>query len=301
MISRLDPSSDRLLLDIARSSERVERARREISSGKRLTVPSDGPDQVSSLLQSRSTLSSISQMLLNLSRVKTEVDSAESAVSGSVRALERARVAGLRGASTLTSPETRGVLADEIGQILEQVVAFAGTSVEGRYVFSGDTDQTAPFTLDWNNSPSVSSYLGSAATRATLHPSGITFSIARSAGEIFDSASPGQNVFQALEELRNGLLNNDAPMIESGLLNLKTAADYLNSVHAFYGIVQRQVNETVDDAYRAEVRLKTQIAAIEDADIMAAALDLSEANFSREAALAAHGQSPRKTLFDYIG
>src|SRR5204862_6074202 len=114
------------------------------------------------------------------------------------------------------------------------VVRVAKTSVEGRYVCSGDSEQHAAYTIDLSQSNPVSNYLGSAATRQALHPSGPPFSIAHTADDIFNAQDPNANVFNAINTLRLGLLNNDTDAINAALANFGGASSHLNDQLAFY-------------------------------------------------------------------
>jgi Flagellin and related hook-associated proteins len=167
-MSQLDPSSESFLFDLSRTTQRLDRAQREITSGKRVSSVSDAPDQISALLQARSSLATNSQISLDLSRVKTEVDSAESAMAAAVTVVDRARVSGLQGATGTATDESRKTIADGLGDVLDQLIAITRTNVEGRFIFSGDSDQAEPYTLDLTQANPVSAYLGSASSRKVL-------------------------------------------------------------------------------------------------------------------------------------
>lgn len=301
MMSQLDPSSESFLFDLSRTTQRLDRAQREITSGKRVSSVSDAPDQISALLQARSSLATNSQISLDLSRVKTEVDSAESAMAAAVTVVDRARVSGLQGATGTATDESRKTIADGLGDVLDQLIAITRTNVEGRFIFSGDSDQAEPYTLDLTQANPVSAYLGSASSRKVLDPSGNTFRVARTAQQIFNSPVASESIFGSISALRAALLANDQTGIATALGNLRSAGDYLNAQHAFYGSVQSQVASATELASKQEVRLKTQIGSIEDADIATSAVDLSEASFQHNAALAARAKTPRTSLFDFLG
>ena len=79
----VDPRSDRFLADLDRIDDRMSRIQREISSGYRVSRPSDEPGQVIDILQLRSDVSRATTINTNLDRVTAEVDTAEAAVTGS--------------------------------------------------------------------------------------------------------------------------------------------------------------------------------------------------------------------------
>ncbi len=315
MIRALDSSAQRFLADLERIQQRVDRAQRQISSGLRIATASDGPDQVGDLLAAKARLDQAVQVRLNLGRVRAEVDTGEQALQSAVKVLERALTLGVQGANATQTPASRQTLGAEVQALLEQMVALAATRVEGRYIFSGDADQTAPYTLDLAAPNGVSAYAGAQATREILHPAGTRFRIARSAQEIFDDPSAG--VFAALNALRVALENGPSvppgdpdyqnqfdaqtAAIEQALTQLRQAHEHLNVELGFYGTLQNKVEEAVNFAHKLEVREQNLLSAIRDADVTEAALALSQATTHQQAALAARAQMRRGSLFDYLG
>lgn len=300
MISGLNSSTDRFLNDLAATSRRVERAQQQVTSGKRIAVASDDPDQISRLVEDRSLFAATEQVKSGLSRVKTEVDSSEAALASAVKLLDRARVIAAQGATSTATPEMRRAMADELGNILEELVATSNTTVGGRFVFSGDNDQTPAYGIDLTQATPVTPFNGAASTRRVMDASGGTFATARTAQEIFDSTNPSESVFGSVNELRLALMADDVPAIEAAAGDVGSAGLFLNARQAYYGAVQNRVNAAIDNASSTEVRLKSEIGAIEDADMVQAATELAEATFQRNAALAARGRVPRNSLFDFL-
>ena len=301
MISTLDPNSQGFLTGLNRIGERMSRAQRQIAAGVRVAQVSDDPDHIATLLSARAHLESARQIKQNLGRVKAEVDSSEEALRGAVRLFERARTLGAQGANSTNTPETRFALIQELGSVLEQMVGLTSTSVEGRYVFAGDTDQTIPYTVDLSLASPISAYLGAPATRRVQHPNGSTVRVAHNAQEIFASTDPTKNVFQAVLALYNGLTAGDTAAIQTALGNMPAVGVHLNGQLAFYGTIQNKLAEAQDFGEQLQVALQSQISTLEDTDLTAAILELNQGEVQQQAALNAWARIPRTTLFDYLG
>lgn len=297
-----DAQTARFLSDINRISQRLERAQQQITSGRKINAVSDGPDQISRLLATRSQLAATQQIHSNLNRVKGEVDAAESALSQAVNVMDRIAVLGTQGATDTIPADGRVSLAGEIGALLEQLVNVASTRVDGRYIFAGDADTTAPYTADLGSDPPYSFYQGAASSRKIEHPSGARIQVSLTAEEIFDASDPNQNVFASVNDLRRALLDNDADQIQDALARVRQSNTHLNNKLAFYGAAQNQVAEGVDVAFKQELRLKSEISSIEDADLTEAILELTQAQLQQSAALGAQAQlQNRRRLLDYLG
>lgn len=315
MIRGIDNLGERFLTDLERLQQRIDRLQRQASSGLRVSTASDSPDQVSEILAVRARLELTTQTRLNLARVRAEVDTAEKALQSAVRVIERALQLGVQGANATQTAATRRMLGTEVRALLEQMVALSATQAEGRYLFSGDRDQTVPYALDLNAPNGVSEYQGAASTREVMHPAGTRFRVARSGAEIFDD--PQASAFGALNALRLALENGPeaAPgepgyqeqfaaqtaAIEQALAALRRAHAHLNVQLGFYGAVQNKVEQAADFATRIEVRDQNLLSVLRDADLVEVALALSQATTHKQAALAARANLRRGSLFDYLG
>jgi flagellar hook-associated protein 3 FlgL len=301
MIRGPDAQTDKFLTDLARVARRLEKAQIQITSGRRINQVSDAPDDVPRLLQMRTELSSTEQIRTNLGRVRSEVDTAEQALRHAVDLMDRALSLATQGSTDFVSPEQRLTLSAEIATILEQMVSTSAAANEGRYLFSGDSDFAAPYSVDITLDDPVSFYNGTASTRKVMHPSGTMFAVAKTAEEIFDSADPSKSVFDTLNQVRLALRADDTDAITTGLAGLRTANVHLNNMLSSYGAVQNQVQEAVDFAHKQELRLQGQISSVQDADITSAILDLNRARFQQETSLNAQARLNKTSLFDYLG
>jgi flagellar hook-associated protein 3 FlgL len=300
MNTSLDADSSRFLRALTALNTRIERRTAEIASGKRLRSPSDEPDDVSRLLTIRSETARLEQLKLNLSRHTTEVDTAEQALQAAAALMDRVLSIGAQGASGAQTPATREVLARELDTILNRMVAVANTEVDGRFLFAGDSDQTIPYRLDETADPPWGAFLGSASTRQALDPLGFSFSVALSAEEIFANLDVSKNVFQAIDSLRDALRAGDNAALRTVLDGLPAAAGHLNSQLGIYGAYQRQVREAVDTTARLQVRNKTELANLEDADVTEAIVELEQLRYQQEATLKVRASLPKTSLFDFI-
>ena len=301
MIDGLDAQAQRFLLDLESVTRRIAQAQARISSGKRLLTPSDGPEDVARLVQSRSILTWTVELRRGLERVQGEVNAAEQALQAAVQVLDRITVLGTQGASDTSDANQREILAAEVAALMAQLVNIAATEVEGRRIFSGDADGVVPYTIDLSQANPYSAYLGAASTREMMHPAGTRFRIALTAQQIFDDADPAKNVFQSANNLRLALQNNDGDAIRQAVAGLRTAAVHLNGQLASYGVLQNQVSEAIAASHHQELNLKSQISSVEDADLAEEILRMTQGQTTQEAALRTQAQIRRRSLFDYIG
>ncbi len=306
MIRSIGPSGEKFLADLARIQAARERAQRAISSGLKVASPSDQPGQVGDILQLCADIGRNSQILTNLNRMKSEVDTAESLLQTAVRIVEHARALASQGAGTIATPENRRVLADEAQGLLEQLVSISRTTVEGRHIFSGDRDQSPQYELDPASPTGVSRLFRTYASRRIEHPNGTSFLAIGTAEELFDARNPDDtlsagNVFAALNALRVALENDDGVGIDASLLSLRAAGDDLNSKLSACGNLQSKIAEAINYGHKLGLQLNQELSSKRDADLTAAIIELQRSSTHEEAALRSRASLPSSSLFDFLG
>src|SRR5436190_21761901 len=212
MISGLDSSSELFLTSIARMQRRMGDATLQVSSGKRVTVASDAPDEVSALLRLKADQRHTARLESNLGMAKTDADTADETLGASIRLMDRALQLAAQGANQTLDADKRLSLAHEVESLQAQMQSYSRTF-------------TVPPTFQVED------------------PAGGSFAAAKGADEIFDHHNAdgtvaADNVFTSLDNLRIALQNNDTSGITTAIDSVKTASIHVNSMEAFYGTVQ---------------------------------------------------------------
>jgi len=301
MISPLSPAAQNFLNGLDLIQKRMQSAQAQLTTGLKINSVSDAPEQMANLWQTRSNLDQVQRINSNLGHVQTEVNTGESVLETAVTLVERAQTLGTQGANSTTSVQTQQNLADELGSVLQQLVGVANTQVEGRYIFAGDSDHTAPYSIDLTQASPISAYRGSVSTRQIQAPDGSTFSVALTAQQIFDSPNAQDNVFVSINNLRQALLDGDSTGIASALGDVQSADTYLNQQLAGYGAIQDRVQSGLKFAQNYQTQLQTQLSGIEDADAAAAATEMTQSQTQLQAALESRAQMPNTSLFNFLG
>src|SRR5215472_3929412 len=290
MISNLTPSAEAFVANIERVQRAIAKANEQATSGKRVEVASDAPDELDTILQLRASESQNTQILSNLSLAKTDADTADGALTSANKLMDRARVLAAQGANYTQDATGRKSIADEIGSLQAQMVAISRTTVQGRYIFSGDQDNAPAYDLDLTQPGGINTLNpDTSSTRQVEDPAGGSFAVSKGAGEIFDSRNPdntpaSDNVFYALDNLRQALLANDSTQITDAINGITAASTRLSTSQAFYGSVQNRIQDATDYGNGYDVRLKTELGQQQDADLTAAALEISQGNLQLQAA-----------------
>ena len=309
MLSNLDPSAELFLTDVGRIQNQIAESSRQVSSGKRIATPGDAPDDIAPLLQLRADRSHNTRLQSNLGQALSDANAADTALTTAAKLMDRAQTLAAQAANSVLDPSVRRSIAGEVQSIQDEMVGLSNTKSAGRYIFSGDADASPAYQLDLTAVNGVVMVSGAAVTHAIEDPAGGTFAASKTAQEIFDhrnadGSAAADNVFAALNSLRLAILDSpdaDSSAVGAALSGIKEASAWLGAEQSFYGGVQNRIQSAQSYATNKDTQLRTRVSQIEDADVAAAALQLTQSNTQLSAAFQARARMPTKTLFDYLG
>jgi flagellar hook-associated protein 3 FlgL len=306
MLPLVNGRTDSYLKNLSRIQSTMDTIQRQLSSGTRVGMASDDPSAVPSILQDQSRIAAINQTLTNLDTVKTELESGDSALQQAVKLVDQAIALATQASQTGLSDSSKfPVLADQVKTIHQQLVDLSRTTVNGRYIFSGDLDQQALYAENGSQPTGVQQLATATSTRAITDADGATIWTSPTATDIFDARQPDTspapgNVFAAITSLLTALQNNDASAATATIDSLKASDDHLNQQLGLYGIAQTRVADSADSAHRSLVTATQDLGKLRDTDTAAAAVELSQITLQQQAAWNARSKTSQMSLFDYL-
>ncbi len=140
MIRGIDAQTQRFLVDVGRTQRRVARANDQINSGLAVTKPSDAPERMSSLFRIQTGLEQMDQFQRILAEQRAEITTAEQVLQQGIQLMDKGVALATQGATGTTTRDMRVIIADQVSNLHEQMVALSRTVVSNRHVFSGDRE-----------------------------------------------------------------------------------------------------------------------------------------------------------------
>jgi len=305
MLPPLNGSTESYLADMNRVQTTLDAAQRQVSSGLRVENASDDPAALNSILQLQADISSNRQVQSNFDQVTSELDTADTGLQSAIQLMDRAVALATEAGGPAATADQRTAIANEVSGIQQQLVGISQSTVNGRYIFSGDRDSTPSYVLDATQPDGVRQVAEAASTRVIRDINGTSISVAKTAAEIFDARNPDGtaatgNVFAAMGNLLTALKNNDGTALASSVAGLQSAGDYLNLQLEFYGESSTRVSQAQDQAKKFLVEQQSELSNSRDADLTSAALQLSQATTQQQASLTAEAKISKLSLFDYL-
>src|SRR4051794_3736507 len=135
-----------VLSDLNDIATKQAATRRQMSSGKAITRPSDDPYAAGRALSLRSELGGIKQHQRNVEEAKGWMTATDTALGSIGDMAQRARELVVQGATDTLPQTSRDALAAELDQLIAGMKQEANTTYDGRYVLGGSrTDNPSPY------------------------------------------------------------------------------------------------------------------------------------------------------------
>ena len=146
---RFVPSIDTNVISYIQTSDQsLQTALQQVSTGLRVSVPSDDPAASAALVQLQAQSANIDQYETNTDSALSQAQDADSVVTSVVSLLNRAITLGTEGASGTSSVANRQSISAEVQGLLANVVSLANTTFQGASLFAGTVSGKAAFTAD---------------------------------------------------------------------------------------------------------------------------------------------------------
>jgi flagellar hook-associated protein 3 FlgL len=284
-----------LIAAIQQTQQQINTDLQQISSGQRVSVPSDDPAAAAMLVRNAGQTAAADQFLRSINSVQGEMQNADSAMNSVVTALQRAISLGVEGANGTLNNSDRASIASEVQGIQSQLVSLANLSYQGSYIFAGTATQTAPYVVD-AASPSGVTYVGNSSVNTITVGDHFTVPTNLPGSQLF--SSPGSDVFQAVQDLITGLQSNTN--IPAAVAEISNAYQHINAQRVFYGNALNRLNSQQTFLGSETTQLAEQQNSIGGADLSKVISNLVNAQTARQATLQAVGQTQQTNLFNYI-
>lgn len=285
-----------LLADLQTDRQNEHQAVLEASSGQSVNTLSDNPEAAGRLVLNRAQIADVDQFSYSVSSVQGSMNAADSALNSVVSSLTQALSVGSEAANgTLSSTELQA-LAQQMSQIEQQVVGLANTTYQGSYLFSGTAVTTQPYTL--NTATGAVTYSGNDDSNQVQVGEGQTMALSLPGSTIFNGS--GADVFQSLAGLTNAINSGDSTTIGTAISSVQAALNNVIAQRSIYGVRLQQLGTDSTDLGQEKVTLQQNQTGLIGADEAQVATNLSQAETTLQAAIAAASQVSQDSLLNYL-
>ena len=286
-----------VIADIQQSDQSVQTALQQLSSGQRVSLPSDDPSASAALVQLQAQSANIDQYTTNADSAVSQAQSADSVVSSVVSLLNQAITLGTEGANSTTSATNRQAIATQIQGLLANVVSLANTQYQGISLFSGSVSGQPAFTAD-PTSPTGYTYNGNSAVNTVAVGDSLNVQVNIPGSTVFTNASG--SALGALSNLATALTSGTSADIGTATAAVTTALSVVSQQHVIYGNAINQFNAQEAFLAQDKITLTSRATSLVGIDPATAAENLSQAETNNSAVYAASAKVLQNNLLTYL-
>ncbi|WP_324717154.1 flagellar hook-associated protein FlgL [Carboxydochorda subterranea] len=302
---------DHVLVNLQRNYARLDRLQQQLSSGKRVSFPSDDPASATTAMRLHTAVLDNQQYIKNTDAAIGWLETTDAALQDIVSALHSAREITIAGARSDLPDDARRAYAEKMDQLIRHVVQAANASHDGRYVFAGTKTDTKPYDVTDNDKDGFVddvtfagnggefAYEVGPGVKQTVNVPG-TFAF----GHGVPTPVPGSisgGLFRALitirDDLANGNVSNlsgqDLQDLDAALDGVLQALDRVGARQEGFQLIQQRLQGQ-------DVNLQDLLSKAEDLDVPKAIMDLQMQENVYRLALASGARIIQPTLLDFL-
>lgn len=280
------------LKQISNSYNKLETLQNQLSTGKKITRPSDDPIVATKGMAYRSNLSEVNQYKRNLTEAQSWFDSSESGLEQVNSILQRTKELVVQGLNGTNESDDRQAIAREIEQLKLDYMQVGNTQVAGNYIFNGVNVGSAP--ISENASGMIESNIN-------LDP----FSVEVSKGiqlrvNIHPENIFGQGAFDLMNNVQTAFEQNDVNSLKDLSTQVDTQLSTLLAERSELGARSNRLELIENRLDSQEITATKMLSNNEDADIEKVITDLTVQESVHRAALGVGAQIIQPTLLDFL-
>jgi flagellar hook-associated protein 3 FlgL len=201
----------------------------QAQTGQRVNAPSDDPIAAAQLARLAAVQTQIAAHQSTINSVRGDAELSESSLQEASTLMARAKELATQGANGSLDASDRAIIATQVKDVLDQLVALGNTKGATGFIFGGSQTQSAPFSaagaFSGNDDQHVVDIGNSSPTAVN------------SSGAQAFTAAGGRDVFADVTALYTALNTNDTAGITATLTNLDTSRAQVSNAEANAGTV----------------------------------------------------------------
>lgn len=263
--------SSQLVLNLNRNAQQMNNTQTQLATGRKINKPSDDPVGITYSLRYRAELSSNEQYQKNVDSTVSWLDFNDTVMDQAGSVVQRLRELTVQ-AATGTNPQSAlDSINEEVKQLKAQLVDISNSTLNGKYIFNGETYDMKPYDFPTNTDGSFDT---TNAASVVTDSGKINFIVGESiqlpinvtGNEVFGNPNEADNLFVIFNTISQALASGDQKELSNQLTNIDTRTDKMLAIRAEIGAKTNRVELMQGRLSDLEVNLTDLQAKVEDAD-----------------------------------
>ncbi|MGO4733172.1 flagellar hook-associated protein FlgL [Paenibacillus sp. 2KB_22] len=297
--------SSQLILNLNRNAQQMNNTQTQLATGRKINKPSDDPVGITYSLRYRAELSSNEQYQKNVDSAVSWLDFNDTVMDQAGSVVQRLRELTVQ-AATGTNPQSAlDSINEEVKQLKAQLVDISNSTLNGKYVFNGETYDVKPYdfptsadgSFDTTNAASVvtdSGKINFIVGESVQLPINVT------GNEVFGDSTEDDNLFVIFNTISQALASGDQKELSNQLANIDTRTNKMLAIRAEIGAKTNRVELMQGRLSDLEVNLTDLQAKVEDADYAELSIKSKIQENIYNASLSAGAKIISQSLVDFL-
>lgn len=139
--------NDNVIRNLLTNRSKLNDLQEQISSGKKLRLPSDDPSGAMNVLNFNGSISRTERYVKNIDAGISELEVTDKALLNAIEVVHRAKELTVSASNVTNSASELGAINKEVEQLLEQTVGIANTKFGNKFIFGGLVTEDVPYQL----------------------------------------------------------------------------------------------------------------------------------------------------------
>jgi flagellar hook-associated protein 3 FlgL len=290
--------SDSTIQNIHRNAGAVQQLQLKQATGKEINTPSDDPLAFRRALHLQNVDRRFEQFLQNVEEAAARINESNIALQEVTDLLMKAHDIAVRANNDVLNDEQKAEIANEIDQILEQLVRLGNTTRDGEFIFSGTLKDTQAFDVERDQNGEIVRVIFNGNNKDRDLNIGPDQSIATNLGGGLTFQKPGADVFQSLIDLRDNLRSGKNVLQDIGSIrdSMNHVLDQVTELNSRIQILEL-TRGRLESAQTLNLSLLSQT---EDADLAQTILDIQRNQNILQASLAVGANVIPPSLLQFL-
>jgi flagellar hook-associated protein 3 FlgL len=297
-----------MIKNLGNNQSRLSKYQDQLSTGKKISVPSDDPVVAARALKLRTDVSKVKQYQKNITDATSWLDATDDTLGKIGDVLQRARELSVEAANSSNTVDDTQKIALEMTQLKAQVIQLANTTYAGRYIFSGyKTDQK--LINDDSTSPDYGKFTISVDTdrERIAYEVGVgdSINVNITGGELFNNngdATAGieSTMIQLFDDVIADMNSGNFSGISGHLDDFDLEMNNVLRARADVGARQNRVDLTNDRMSNDLVNFTDLMSKNEDVDVAETIMNMKNEENVYQASLAGGARIIQQSLVDFL-
>ncbi|BBN98218.1 flagellar hook-associated protein FlgL [Sporolactobacillus terrae] len=287
--------TNQVLRNISNGYSKVSEYNDQLSSGKKITRPSQDPVVATMGIAYRTDVSHVNQYQKNVTNAYKWLDSSDDTLQQVNDVLNRIRELTNEASTDTYTADQRKAIGTEVDQLTTQLVTLGNTQVGGQYIFSGSDSANPLLTLNDGNVQINDDAIDNPDFSVAVND-GIQMAINVNPNQVFTS-----DLFANLNQLKDDLNNGaSGETISAHLTEIDTHLEQVGTAQADLGAKTNRI-DLIQNRLNEQKTVATKIMSTnEDADYAETIINLNTQQNVYNASLSVGAKIIQTSLVDFL-